>query len=111
MLLRFDPGIVLRRAATLVAVRVHAKMYKFGSRTQNFQYVCFDQCPVYHVTIISAFKFSYLASNKKKTWKNLKQILTAERSLEWDPQDPTCKLCKYLLGIECNAHFANRQQH
>ena len=35
------------------------------------------------------FSFSYLASNKKKTWKNLKQILTAERGLEWDPQDPT----------------------
>jgi len=37
------------------------------------------------------FTFSYLASNKKKTWKNLKQIISLERSLLTRPDDPTCE--------------------
>ena len=35
------------------------------------------------------FSFSFLGPSKKKTWKNFKQIVTAERSLKWGPNDPT----------------------
>ena len=35
------------------------------------------------------FTFSFLGPSKKKTWKNFKQIITAERSLKWGPNDPT----------------------
>ncbi|XP_065896893.1 INO80 complex subunit C-like [Dysidea avara] len=35
------------------------------------------------------FQFSALKGNKKRLWKNLKQILTAEKALPWHPDDPT----------------------
>lgn len=35
------------------------------------------------------FQFSALKGNKKKLWKNLKQILTIEKSIPWQPDDPT----------------------
>jgi len=38
---------------------------------------------------VNSLQFSYLASNKKKTWKNLKQIISLERSLLTRPDDPT----------------------
>ncbi len=38
-----------------------------------------------------SLQFSYLASNKTRTWKNTKQILTADRDLPWKIDDPTCK--------------------
>ncbi|MGH0121262.1 UNVERIFIED_CONTAM: hypothetical protein FKN15_074835 [Acipenser sinensis] len=31
------------------------------------------------------------AGKKNRTWKNLKQILTAERALPWQLNDPNCK--------------------
>ena len=35
------------------------------------------------------FSFSYLASNKKKRWRNRKQLVMVERALTWKPDDPT----------------------
>lgn len=38
-----------------------------------------------------SLQFTYLAGNKKKTWKNFKQIMTAEKSLTWRADDPRCE--------------------
>lgn len=35
------------------------------------------------------FQFSALKGNKKRLWKNFKQILTIEKSIPWQPDDPT----------------------
>ncbi len=37
----------------------------------------------------SKFCFTYLNSNKKKTWRGLKQILQADKNTEWNPNMPT----------------------
>ena len=60
----------------------------------------------YHCTIVIINFFpqiSYLAANKKKPWKNLKQIVAAEKALGWRPDDPICKplLLWILNAIHC----------
>lgn len=35
------------------------------------------------------FSFSYLESNKKKRWRNYKQLVLAERAQKWKHDDPT----------------------
>ena len=37
----------------------------------------------------SKFCFAYLNSNKKKTWRGLKQILQADKNTQWNPDLPT----------------------
>ena len=41
--------------------------------------------------VIWYVQFSYLSSNKKRSWKSYKQIVTAERALPWRPSDVTCE--------------------
>ena len=35
------------------------------------------------------FCYSYLNTNKKRSWKGLKQILQADKNIQWDPSMPT----------------------
>ena len=37
----------------------------------------------------SKFCFTYLDSNKKRTWKGLKQIIQADKNAQWNPNAPT----------------------
>ena len=37
------------------------------------------------------------ANNKRRMWKNLKQILAAEKTLQWKPADVTCESALYTL--------------
>lgn len=39
----------------------------------------------------NCWQFSFLAGNKKKAWRSYKQIVAAERALQWRPTDPTCE--------------------
>ena len=50
---------------------------------------------------VNTLQFSYLASNKKKTWKNLKQIISLERSLLTRPDDPTCEWAHICCLHKC----------
>ena len=45
-------------------------------------------------------QMSYLAANKKKPWKNLKQIIAAEKALGWRPDDPICKSILWILDLQ-----------
>ena len=76
-------------------------MYSVCFSTAIMYSVCFSTAIMFVLALLSCnyilppfypIQFSYLAGNKKKTWKNLKQIMTAEKGLGLGPNDPTCKL-------------------
>ncbi len=49
--------------------------------------------------VIFLLQFSYLAGNKKKSWKNFKQIMTMEKGLQWRADDPRCEYwCYYSVS-------------
>ena len=61
------------------------------------------------VHVINVLQFSALKGSKKRLWKNLKQILTIEKSVPWQPDDPTCKKvdgsgCCYVYIISFLGH-------
>uniref|UniRef100_A0A8C4QPI2 INO80 complex subunit C n=1 Tax=Eptatretus burgeri TaxID=7764 RepID=A0A8C4QPI2_EPTBU len=39
---------------------------------------------------------------KSRVWKNLKQILTAERNVGWNPNLPTCTYIRFFWGEACH---------
>ena len=47
--------------------------------------------------VVVCLQHSGVNSSKKKLWKNLKQILTIERSQQWKEDDPTCKFVLKLF--------------
>ena len=71
-------------------------------------------------SVFLPFQSSTQVQGKKRTWKGLKQIIAAERSLPWKPDDPTCEfehdistLCVQLcLSLSDHAHkFSEHAMH
>ena len=60
--------------------------------------------PLLYVFLLQHSSIGSAGNKKTRVWKNLKQIVAAEKALPWGPDDTTCMA--YLLYRSMNTFFS-----